>query len=164
MIILVYLIVTNEIQKEQAKASRIQEEIDIKNKRDNMPYLEIIKEIAPKFNQNPNELSLIVWNESQFTIKEHDGGRAKNITGTQNRTFKDWLPEYEREIHETLNIDSQYDQVKMMAWAFSKNRKVAWTTWVACQSPDKTYSFHSYQLDGDYTVVCYPLPKKYSVI
>jgi len=129
-----------------------------------MSYVEMVEYIAPQFNQDPEYLKLIIWNESGFEIKCHDGCRAKNITAIHDNTFIGWLPEYEKETGGTLNIDSQFDSIKMMAWAFKKGKKTAWTTAVACDSKDGTYSFYSNLLGKHYTIVCKDLPKKFSML
>lgn len=127
-----------------------------------MSYQQMIDYIAPQFNQDPYYIKKIVWNESNFKIQSHDGGRARNITATHDNTFKGWLPEYEKERGETLDINSQYDQIKMMSFAFSKGYSSQWSTDVACKSPNGTYTFISRTLGGkQFTVKCKELPKEY---
>jgi len=129
-----------------------------------MSYVEMVEYIAPQFNQNPEEIKKIIYNESGFKVQCHDSCRAKNVTAIHDSTFKGWLPKYEKEMGETLNIESQFDSIKMMSWAFKKGYKTAWTTAVACDSKDGTYSFYSKLMGKHYTVVCKDLPKKFSMI
>lgn len=129
-----------------------------------MTYVEMVEYIAPQFNQNPEEIKQIIWNESGFKVQCHDSCRAKNVTAIHDSTFKDWLPQYEKEMGETLNMQSQFDSIKMMSWAFKKGYKTAWTTAVACDSKDGTYSFYSNLMGKHYTVTCKPLPKELAMI
>ena len=149
-------------QKETQKQLALQKQN--KEKIEKMTYVEMVHYIAPQFNQDPEEIKQIIWNESNFRIQLHDGGRAKNITAIHDRTFKSWLPQYEKEMGETLNMHSQFDSIKMMSWAFEKGYKTAWTTAVACDSKDGTYSFYSNLMGKHYTVICKPLPKEFAMI
>lgn len=118
------------------------------------PTLEqIIYQIAPKFNQDPALIEKIIYCESGGEIKSHDGGRGTNITGIHNTTFNYWLPKYEASQNETLNIDSTYDQIKMMSWAFSQGYANQWTTYVAYTSGG-TYTFYSSLMGRMYTARC----------
>jgi len=116
---------------------------------------EMIQDIAPMFGQDPKLISKISWCESKHEVLPHDGGRAVNVTGIHDTTFKGWLPKYQKERNENLNIDSTYDQLKMMSWAFSKGEsyRTQWTTYVAYTNGG-TYSFYSRLLKGHYTARC----------
>jgi cell division protein FtsL len=141
--------------EEQFKKLKVEQE-----RIDKMSYIQMVHYIAPQFNQDPNEIAQIIWNESNFKVQSHDGGRAKNITAIHDSTFKGWLPQYEKETGQTLNMQSQFDQISMMSWAFSKGYKTAWTTAVACNNENGTYSFYSRLMQKHYTVTCKPLPKE----
>lgn len=138
---------------------KIEEKVDV-NK---MSYVEMIDYVAPQFGQNPTLIKKVIYNESGFKVQCHDSCRAKNITAIHDTTFKGWLPKYKKEIGETLNINSQYDQIKMLSWAFSKGEsyRKKWTTYVSCKNPSGTYSFYSNLLEKNFTVICKPLPAKY---
>lgn len=117
---------------------------------------ELILEIAPKFNQDPQLIKKIIYCESGGKVKSHDNGRGTNITGIHNTTFDYWLKKYkETYYNEELNKNSTYDQIKMMSWAFSQGEEYrrAWTTYVAYKNGG-TYTFYSKLLEGTYTARC----------
>lgn len=122
---------------------------------ENMTVVEMLEHIAPQFKQDPKLISKISWCESGHKVLPHDGGRGRNMTGIHDTTFNGWLPLYEKETGETLNINSVYDQFKMMAWAFSKgdSYRNQWTTYVAYKNGG-TYSFYSRLLKKHFTVNC----------
>jgi hypothetical protein len=111
---------------------------------------------AMMFGQDPKLLNKIMWCESHGQVSDHDGGRGLNVTGIHDQTFDLWLPQYEKDIGESLDKTKTWDQLKMMAWAFSKGEDYRddWTTYVAYMSPDHTYSFYSTLLKAHFTVVC----------
>lgn len=115
----------------------------------------IIDYVAPQFGQDPKLISKISYCESEHIVTDHDGGRGKNVTGIHDDTFNGWLPLYEKERGETLNIDSTFDQLKMMSWAFSKGDayRKQWTTYVAYLNGGE-YTFYSRLLKGTYTAKC----------
>jgi len=117
--------------------------------------IELIDYIAPQFEQDPNLISKISYCESWHKIVKHDGGRGVNITGIHDSTFNGWLPEYEKEVGETLDIKSSFDQLKMMSWAFSKGESYRddWTTYVAYKKGGE-YTFKSKLLGKIFTVRC----------
>jgi hypothetical protein len=94
---------------------------------------ELIDYIAPQFGQPTKAIKTIVCSESNFLVLPHDGGRAVNVTGIWDTTFDGWLPQYEKEMGETLNKKSTFDQIKMMSWAFSKgdSYRYQWSTYYA---------------------------------
>lgn len=114
---------------------------------------EMVATIAPKFNQDPQLITKIIMCESGGKIQSHDGGRGLNITGIHDATFNGWLKEYEKEYNETLNKDSNYDQIKMMSWAFSKGYSNQWTTYVAYMNGGE-YTFYSKMLGKTFTARC----------
>ena len=115
----------------------------------------MMEELAPRYGQDPALISKISYCESQHKIKSHDGGRAVNITGIHDKTFNYWLPLYEKEQGETLDINSSYDQIKMMSFAFSQGESYRrqWTTYVAYKNGG-TYTFYSKLLKGTFTSRC----------
>jgi hypothetical protein len=115
----------------------------------------IIERIAPLFDQDPQLIYKITWCESNHKVVSHDGGRARNVTGIHNATFKGYLPSYEKEMGETLDIHSTYDQIKMMSFMFSKGEKTRrlWSTYRAYTNGG-TYTFYSKLLQGTYTSRC----------
>lgn len=98
-----------------------------------MSVHEMIEYTAKQFGQSTKTISTIVCSESNYTVSSHDGGRAVNVTGIWDTTFDGWLPLYEKETGETLNKNSQFDSLKMMAWAFSKGDeyRYQWSTYHA---------------------------------
>jgi hypothetical protein len=116
---------------------------------------EIINEVAPLFNQDPKLISKISFCESSHKIQSHDGGKGFNVTGIHNITFNYWLKQYQKEINENLNINSTYDQIKVMSWAFSKGDRYRnqWTTYVALKNGG-TYTFYSKMLGKNFTARC----------
>lgn len=130
-------------------------EIYIAEKPQTVP--EMIQEIAPQFGQDSDLISRIAYCESKFRDVIHDGGHGKGVTGIHKKTFDYWLIQYEKETGETLHYDSSYDQIKMMAWAFSKGEsyREQWTTYVAYKNGGE-YTFYSNLLKGTYTAKCYP--------
>lgn len=100
---------------------------------ESMTVPEMIEYIAPQFGQPTKAIKTIVCSESNFLVLPHDGGRAVNVTGIWDTTFDGWLPQYEKEMGETLNKKSTFDQLKMMSWAFSKgdSYRYQWSTYHA---------------------------------
>ncbi len=101
------------------------------DKVNSMSYREMVEYIAPQFNQSPKLINKISMCESGHKILPHDNYRGVNITGIHDTTFNGWLPQYEKEVNGTLDIKSQFDQLKMMSWAFSKGYANQWTTYRA---------------------------------
>lgn len=115
---------------------------------------ELIEYIAPQFGQDPKLISKITWCESGHKVQSHDGGAGVNITGIHDSTFNGWLPKYEKEVGETLNIDSQFDQLKMMSFAFQdKNKRNEWTTYIAYTNGGE-YTFTNKKSGKTFTVKC----------
>jgi len=110
---------------------------------------------AMQFGQDPTLISKIMMCESGGIVASHDGGRGVNVTGIHDNTFNYWLPKYEKDTGETLDITSTYDQLKMMSWAFSKGDtyRRQWTTYRAYKNGG-TYTFYSILLKNTYTSRC----------
>lgn len=94
---------------------------------------EIIQNVSHLFNQDPKLIKKIIYCESEGKISNHDNGKGFNVTGIHDTTFNYWLKSYQKENGETLDINSTYDQIKMMSWAFSQgdSYRNQWTTYVA---------------------------------
>lgn len=108
------------------------EQVEVISKIEPKTIPEIIKEKAEKYNQNYTTLSKVIFCESSFqTTVSHDGGRGKGVTGFHKDTFNRWLKVYMKETNQTLNYDSNYDQIELMSWAFSKgeNYRNDWTSY-----------------------------------
>lgn len=128
----------------------------IEAKRAKMTIPQIIEEVSPIFGQDPKLISKVAYCESHFKVVDHDGGYGMGVTGIHRATFNSWLIKYKKESNgETLNYNSSYDQLKMMAWAFSKgdSYRNQWTTYVAIQKGG-SYSFYSKLLQKNFTVRC----------
>jgi hypothetical protein len=127
----------------------------LKEKRDKMTIPQIIEEVAPMFNQDPKLISKIAYCESKFKNVVHDGGHGKGVTGIHKKTFDFWLVKYKKENNESLDYNSSYDQLKMMAFAFSKgdSYRNQWSTYRSYRNGG-TYSFYSNLLKKNFTVKC----------
>lgn len=124
-------------------------EVELKD----LPIIEMIKRVAPTFNQDPDLIKKIIWCESGGKDLEHDGGYGQGVTGIHKRTFDYWLIAYEKEYEETLEYVSTYDQIKMMSYAFSKGYANQWTTYVAYKKGGE-YTFYSKLMKKTYTARC----------
>lgn len=122
---------------------------------ESMSVKEMIRLIAPRFSQNATVISKITWCESGHKVVSHDHGAGLGVTGIHKATFNGWLPKYVAEQGETLNYASTYDQLKMMAWAFSKGSSYRnqWTTYVA-YSHGGSYTFYPDIPEKTFTVNC----------
>ncbi|MCF7843893.1 hypothetical protein K9M47_03270 [Candidatus Gracilibacteria bacterium] len=118
-----------------------------------LSVIEMIENIAPTFNQDPNLIKKIIWCESGGKDLQHDGGHGQGVTGIHKKTFDYWLIAYEKEYNETLNYVSTYDQIKMMSFAFSKGYANQWTTFVAHKKGGE-YTFYSRLMGKTYTAKC----------
>ena len=116
---------------------------------------EQIEKAALQFNQDPKLISKIAYCESEHKVLPHDGGRGVNMTGIHDTTFKGWLPLYQKEVGETLDIKSTLDQFKMMSFAFSKGDtyRRQWTTYRAYKNGG-TYTFYSRLMKKTFTSRC----------
>lgn len=110
---------------------------------------------AIQFGQDPKLINKIVQCESGGKVASHDGGRGVNVTGIHDKTFNYWLPKYEKDTGETLDITSTYDQLKMLSWAFSKGEDYRrhWTSYRSIKNGG-TYAFYSNLLKKHYVVKC----------
>lgn len=137
LVILLIGYATQALSASYNKAINIQAEKqaleDATRRVETMTVPEMIDYIAPQYGQSPEVIKKITWCESGHKILPHDGHKGTNITGIWDSTFKSWLPLYEKEIGETLNINSQFDQIKMMSFAFSKGDeyRYQWSTYHA---------------------------------
>lgn len=110
-------------------------------------------------NKDDTELSRLIKSvdkcESGHAIKSHDGGLGVGSIGLHRDTFNRWLSEYQNDTNETLNYESNFDQLKMASWAFSKGESYRddWTTYVAIRNGG-VYKFYSKKLDRQFTVYC----------
>ncbi len=102
---------------------------------------ELIDYIAPQFGQSPELIKKIAWCEANYRhFPIHDGGQGVGTTGILKTTFNGWTKQMGRT---DLKYESNYDQLYVMAWAFSQgeNYRDDWTTYVA------------YQKGGSYTFI-----------
>lgn len=140
---------------EQVIVSDVDSKVSLEEKRSKMSISEIIDEVSPMFDQDPALIYKISYCESNHKDEVHDGGYGKGVTGIHKRTFNLWLINYKKETGETLNYDSSYDQLKMMAYAFSKGESYRrqWSTYVSYKNGG-VYSFYSKLLKKNFTVRC----------
>lgn len=89
---------------------------------------EITDKVSKEYNQNPWLIYNICKAESQFDSNaSHDGGAGRGICGIHKATFIGW----EKEFGIDLDYNSNYDQLKMTAIAFSKGESYRddWSTY-----------------------------------
>lgn len=122
---------------------------------DEYTIIEMINEVAPRFNQDPKLIKGITWCESNHRVVVHDGGYGKGVTGFHKKTFDRYLKMFIEEGGENLNYNSSYDQLKLMSYAFSKGESARreWTTYVAYKNGG-TYAFYSRLLKKNFVVNC----------
>jgi len=81
-----------------------------------MSYTDIAKKVSLEYNQDWWLIYNICKAESHFNPNAiHDGGAGKGICGIHKTTFIYW----EKKFNIDLNYNSDYDQIKMTALAFS---------------------------------------------
>lgn len=78
-----------------------------------------------------------------------DSGLAKGIMQYHTETFI----RHSKEFGEVLDINSQYDQIKLAVWAISTNKGNEWTSYRAIKNGG-AYSFYSKLLKKNFTVIC----------
>lgn len=78
-----------------------------------------------------------------------DGGRSVGIAQFQKATFLD----LEYKMGEDLNYSSSFDQLKLLTWSIANGHGNRWTAYRALKNGG-VYSFHSTQLNRDFTVRC----------
>lgn len=101
---------------------------------------ELIDYIAPQFNQSPELIKKIAYCEANYRhFPVHDGGQGIGTTGILKTTFNGWTKQMGRT---DLRYESNYDQIYVMAWAFSQGEHYRddWTTYVAYKKGG-TYTF-----------------------
>ena len=115
-----------------------------------------LKEVAQKFRAqygvDYNLINSVIECESHWNPKaKGDNGRALNLAQFHKGTFENW----EKQYGEDLNWNSAHDQIKLMAWAFSKGEQYRddWTTYTAIKRGG-TYTFYSKLLQKWFTVKC----------
>ena len=89
---------------------------------------ELVAYYAEQFQVSQNEMEKTITCESSWSSTDvGDHGLANGIAQFHKSTFDMWA----RQKGETLDYTSTHDQIKLMAWAFSKGEsyKHAWTCW-----------------------------------
>lgn len=82
----------------------------------NDSYIDIAKKVSLEYSQDWWLIYNICKAESHFNSNAiHDGGKGKGICGIHKSTFQYW----EKVFNIDLNYNSDYDQIKMTAIAFS---------------------------------------------
>jgi hypothetical protein len=82
-----------------------------------------------------------------------DGGLSRGIAQFQKPTFNNLAKLYSKEYNESLNYDSEFDQVKLLTWSIANGHGRNWTAYRALMNGGK-YSFYSNQLKQHFTVYC----------
>lgn len=93
-----------------------------------MTIPEIIHEMSTTYDVNEKMLSEVIFCESSFRQDvPHDNGAGKGVTGFHRDTFNGWAERFDLK----LNYNSSYDQIKLMAIAFTKgeNYRDDWTSY-----------------------------------
>ena len=93
-----------------------------------MTIPEVIHEMSTTYGVNEKMLSEVIFCESSFRQGvSHDGGQGVGVTGFHRDTFDDWNKRFGLD----LNYYSSYDQVKLMAIAFTKgeNYRDDWSSY-----------------------------------
>lgn len=89
-----------------------------------MPLQAFIDEFSDQYGVSSSDLYRVLYCESRLDEKAvGDGGLARNVAQFHRQTFEGWA----KELGEELNYDSAHDQIKLMAYAFSKGRQSSWT-------------------------------------
>jgi hypothetical protein len=156
-IVVLIALITTKIAQAYNKVIAVKEveeaQVTLQQKIDAMTTVELIEYIAPQYGQDIALQKKINWCESHHDeTKIHDGGHGQGSTGFHRKTFEGWKIEFG---HPDYVYESNYDQIALMAEAFSKGEEYrrAWTTYRAYMNGG-TYSFHSNLLDKDFTVTC----------
>lgn len=94
---------------------------------------DIIKMKAEKYNLDHKMFDEIIKCESTYRVNvSHDGGRGWGPTGYHKATFIESLAKYQKETGQSLNYNSAFDQIELMAWDFKTNpkRRYLWSSYV----------------------------------
>lgn len=86
-------------------------------------------------------------NGKQSTVG--DGGRSRGIFQIQKPTWD----RFTKEMGETLDYNSPFDQARVATWAFANGKQNEWTTYRSIKNGG-SYSFYSKQLKKHFTVKC----------
>lgn len=85
---------------------------------------ELVSHFASQYNVSPTQLMNVMRCESNYRQDSWgDGNRARGVFQYWQGTWDD----FSKEFGEKLDIESAYDQIKLTAWAFSKNKQSHWT-------------------------------------
>ena len=106
----------------------INEPVTVQDTERFMTIPEVIHEMSTTYGVNEKMLSEVIFCESSFRQGvSHDGGQGVGVTGFHRDTFDDWNKRFGLD----LNYYSSYDQVKLMAIAFTKgeNYRDDWSSY-----------------------------------
>lgn len=114
------------------------------------PIENIVTHFANEYGVSPELMLAVMRCESNGNPNTvGDGGRSRGVFQIQKPTWD----RFTKEMGETLDYTSSFDQAKVASWAFSEGHGDEWSTYRSIKNGG-VYSFYSRQLKGYFTVRC----------
>lgn len=107
-------------------------------------HFSYVNDIDPKI-----ALSVMQCESKGIQSTVGDDGNARGIF----QYWTDTWARHSKEMGETLDINSSYDQARLATWAIANGHADEWTTYVAIKRGGR-YSFYSKSLKKSFTVYC----------